>query len=145
MLLSLREAGCKRPDVPEGEIPEPREELEATTQTTYSAEEFNVLMDLAAQQYERAERWFFRYLDIFFVPMTKIVLRWVAEHSPTTRNESEAFWKAVITEPAQRDTILDVLIANGLIQETGGTISVTDVGQRFLDYMDSLAQSPSPA
>jgi uncharacterized integral membrane protein len=129
------------PEVSEEEIPAPSEDVEKTVQKTYSDQEINAVWELVAQQNDRAERWFFRYLDIFFVPLTKLVLWWFSQSTgPVTRKDYEAFWSKFISDPAQRDTIVDVLLANGLIQETFGVISVTDTGRRYLEHVDSLEQ-----
>lgn len=80
--------------------------------------------------------WFFRYLNVFLVERTKLVLAWLEEQElhPTPRAYHLA-WTPVIEDEEQRETILTVLLNFGLVAEEGGMLRLQPNGQQFLRFL----------
>lgn len=125
------------PEVPEDEIPtdEPPQE----SGPTFSKADVDNALGMAAGYYTQAVTWFHKYLDVFFVPTTKRVLRWLADYGPVTWQQFETSWMSFIPDPTQRATVLNVLFANELIQQAGDLISVTEVGRAYLGHLASVS------
>lgn len=111
--------------------------------TTFTKDDMNAVLTSAVRWYEQAETWFYRYLDIFLVPLTKGVLQWfVGRDGPTTRQQFEATWMYLVPDPEQRETMLEVLLGNGLIQDHGGLISATEGGVKYFHHLAAMGALP---
>jgi len=79
--------------------------------------------------------WRWAYLNLFFVPNTKLVLHWLYTWPRQTRANFEAAWAAYIPNPNERAAILDALLGNGMVQEPLGVLEVTPEGEAFLQHI----------
>ena len=84
--------------------------------------------------------WEFRYLNVYFVPSTQLVLNWLA--NPENRPAMEMFhanWSPVIPSADDRSAILVALQQHDLIT-VRATIEMTDKGRAYLQW-----RGPFPA
>jgi len=82
--------------------------------------------------------WKFAYLNLFFVPYTKYILLWLHSNPNQSRDAFHTNWGTTIPALTERDTILSVLITNGLVIETDSQLSVTQEGLAFLRWIGSV-------
>lgn len=101
-------------------------------------QDFKQMADIAIQ-------WKFQYLSLFFVPITKNVLLWFSKSAPQTRASYESTWSLPIPDQAQRDTILNVLLHNTMINEIDGVLRATPHGYSFLQFVGLIPPTPPPA
>lgn len=78
--------------------------------------------------------WKYSYFNQFFVQQTKNVLIWFSRSLPQTRQSYDTIWSPYIMDQNQRNTILSVLLQNGMLSENNGLIQITDEGQSFLQH-----------
>ena len=105
---------------------------------TASEEERDVYKELYDQELYNAIVWKFKYLNMFFVPNTKLILLWFAQNPFKNRNSYHTAWQTNIQSKEQREIILNVLKQNGMIKVSEGTINVTSEGYAFLEYIGFL-------
>lgn len=101
-------------------------------------QEFKQMADLAIQ-------WKFNYLNLFFVPSTKNVLHWFSNTSPQSRATYETTWSSIITDQAQREVILNVLLHYGFVTESDGLIRIAPHGYSFLQFIGMIPPTPPAA
>ena len=91
-----------------------------------------------------AVSWRWCFLDQFLVPMTKQVLRWFADNvgRPVSRSQFHSLWSPVIKDPAQRDTVLDVLVEHRLVDSQGIDLSLSTEGYNFLVWSGLVPPAP---
>jgi len=95
-----------------------------------------------AQQVSKSKYWKFSYLNLHFVHQTKNVLSWFSRSAPQTRQSYDILWTPYIFDQNQRNTILNVLLQNGMLSEVGGVIKITDEGVAFLRFIGVLPSLP---
>jgi hypothetical protein len=87
--------------------------------------------------------WKFRYLDLFFVPTTKRVLEWFTIFTDgTSKTNYHESWKSTVTDPNQRNVMLNVLLQNGLLVDDEGNIKITHVGELFVQHTKEAVTIP---
>lgn len=90
--------------------------------------------------------WKFNYLNLLFVPTTKQVLLWFSKTAtPLPRQEFHDKWKTSIFDFGQRDTILNLLVQYGMLQESGTRLSLTPEGYSFLQFIGYIPYAPVEA
>ena len=118
------------------------EDLSARAQLTEAAKQ-----DLERQYHEALVEsigWKWRYLNLFLAPITKQVLRWFADNSgrPVQRNQFHSLWVPAINDSSQRETILDVLVENQLVDARGLNLSLSTEGYRYLVWAGMIPPPP---
>lgn len=89
-----------------------------------------------------AKFWKYSYLNLLFVPQTKNVLTWFARSVPQTRQSYDTLWTPYILDQNQRNTILSVLLQNGMLLEEGGQLRISEEGYAFLQFIGSVPIAP---
>ena len=104
--------------------------------------------ELLSRQYGAAlaatSWWKFSYLNLFLVPQTKQVLMWFSQNPPQTRSTYSTLWTPFIQNEQQRTVTLDVLIQNGLLEDSEGMIRLTPEGYAFLQFVGAIPYPPAP-
>lgn len=112
------------------------------------------LLSRTTQELEATRRygflWRWNYLNLFFVPHTKVSLNFLCRFMPNgvTREYFAMFWNI---EPAwggdvEREAVLNALQTNGLVVQDGNMLKATDEALRFLEYVGfplSLGEGPA--
>ncbi|MDQ7786719.1 MAG: hypothetical protein RDU01_03850 [Thermodesulfovibrionales bacterium] len=84
---------------------------------------------------------FFVYLNQFFVPRTKALLRILAAAPSITRGTFNQYARVLGIEESNIQVTYDVLELNQCLQvDPNGLISVTEIGQRFLEFESRFNQ-----
>jgi ABC-type sugar transport system permease subunit len=108
--------------------------------TREEKEEMEKVVDLVisrlADKHREAVHWWFQYLSLFLVPITKTVLQWFAlqEVAPTKEYYNQV-WRAAIPDDNQREIIFMVLSHHRLIEAEGAVYKVSQAGNDFLDFL----------
>lgn len=96
----------------------------------------NEAIKLLSDKHREVVYWWFQYLSVFFVPYTKLVLWWFASQSVApTKEFYDEFWKMMIIDTNQRETILMVLLHHRLIKSHGHVLQITQAGLDFLSFL----------
>lgn len=82
-----------------------------------------------------SDEWKFSYLNMFYVPITKQALLCLSENPSQTKQNFHLMWQLQIPDPTQRETILNELIRYEMLQAQDNTLSVTEEGEYFLQYL----------
>ncbi len=123
-----------------------KEELEKLT------DEYNKLLEDRAQKdktiddsrafisflVQSVEKYEFLYLNLYLVPNTKFILKWIASEIRVTKNYFDATMEKLKIDNYEREAILNALLNNGLVeQEESNSIyyKITEKGQRFLKFI----------
>lgn len=109
-----------------------------------AVQEKDSIVETAIKLIEERDRdkkyWWFMYLSHFLVPNSKHVLRWFAfQPSPPTKEFYSEFWKPVIPESKERETIVMVLLHHGLIKSDGPVLNLSHDGRDFLLFIGAFA------
>lgn len=115
-----------------------------------SKEELQMIQNEYRHKVEECKLWKFQYLNLFFVQQTKNVLNWFSKSAPRTRQQYNLIWAPYIPNQEQRKVILEVLIQNGMLEESNGIIRITQEGHSFLQFTGYIPvpprqKSPNPA
>ncbi|MCL5291485.1 MAG: hypothetical protein M1548_03020 [Actinobacteria bacterium] len=101
----------------------------------------NVLQEQLEEKYREAFYWWCKYLSVFLVPTTQLVLAWFEDQSiaPTKEFYNE-FWKTFISDSKQRETMLMVLLHHQLLESDSTVIRITEAGRSFLAFTRGIGQ-----
>ena len=98
------------------------------------------------EEQQKTVFWWYKYLNLFLVLGTKLVLKWFAGlQIPPTKDLFHKFWKTYIPDKKERETILSVLLYHQLIHADGQLFSITEAGRSFLQFLDQQGLWPPPA
>jgi hypothetical protein len=119
------------------------EELEAVKLEKGTLE--TKLKDLLTEKEWEIIYWRINYLNCFLIPTTKRVLEWFTIFTAgTTRHIYHESWKGTITDPAQRDVMLRVLLQSELLVGDEGNVKITPFGEYFVKVTKGEEILPSP-
>ena len=105
-----------------------------------SVEDQKKLMDLIRAERARAAWWEYRFLNLYLVPNTQLVLDWLATlRQRATVPFYDAVWTASIPVPEERNAIIGALRSHHLIDLSGELIQVTPKGHEYREW-----RGPSP-
>lgn len=96
-------------------------------------EQIETLRAIAAQEIKIARIWQFRFFNYFFAPSTQEVLNWLIlqNHQTTTTAIYQTAWAARITQPEERDAVLQALSMYDCIRQEGPFVRVTELGNEY--------------
>jgi len=84
-------------------------------------------------------RWRFLYADIYLVLYAKYVLFWLHKSKSVNREEFDSIWQPKISDPEEREAILDALLDLEFIrEEEGDTFSITKLGSAYVNYLKEM-------
>lgn len=88
---------------------------------------------------ERAYLWEYRYLNLFLVRGSQLVLEWFANRAaPTTFPVYDTWWSSLVIEPRERMARVDALRSHYLLVEQNGLLSVSEKGCEYLTWRGPL-------
>lgn len=108
------------------------------TENKTKQQTIDALHDLVAQLANRSEFFEFKYLNGFLVLNTKIVLRDLYNIGPMSRDSfiiSMFVPASVIDKLSEQLAIHSALLVNGLIEEEGSIVKVSEKGERYLKFI----------
>jgi len=89
--------------------------------------------------YKENIRWRFLYADTYLVLYAKYVLFWLHKSKSVNREEFDNIWHPKISDPEEREAILDALLDLEFIQEEeGDTFSITELGSAYVNYLKEM-------
>lgn len=101
--------------------------------------ELEQIQEVLNAERARAYVWEYRYLNLFLVPATVLVLEWFASLTVRiTIGMYDAFWSTTVREAEQRTTILSVLESHRLVQRDGDIVAITEKGREYLEWKDRI-------
>ena len=84
-------------------------------------------------------RWRFLYADTYLVLYAKYVLFWLHKSKSINREEFDNIWQPKISDPEEREAILDALFDLEFIrEEEGDTFSITELGSAYVNYLKEM-------
>jgi hypothetical protein len=84
-------------------------------------------------------RWRFLYADTYLVLFAKYVLFWLHKSKSVNREEFDNIWRPKISDPEEREAILDALLDLEFIRgEEGDTFSITELGSAYVNYLKEM-------
>jgi len=86
-------------------------------------------------------RWRFLYADTYLVLYAKYVLFWLHKSKSVNREEFDNIWHPKISDPEEREAILDALLDLEFIREEkeeGDTFSITELGSAYVNYLKEM-------
>ena len=84
-------------------------------------------------------RWRFLYADTYLVLYAKYVLFWLHKSKSVNREEFDNIWQPKISDPEEREAILDALLDLEFIrEEEGDTFSITRLGSAYVNYLKEM-------
>lgn len=102
-------------------------------------EQTEQIVHLIQSERANAALWEYRYLNLFLVRSTQIILDWFYElQRPVGIREFDTIWNPLIPDVNQRNTILVVLENQHLIQRTGDLIQITPKGREYRHWRGAL-------
>ncbi len=123
----------EQPPAPSGGSPHILQELQITQ------EQLGTLRQVFDAERARAALWEYRYLNLFFVRGTQMVLDWLATlPNPPTLFFFDSFWMPLIPSAEERRVIINVLETHHLIQFQGELVQVTPKGKEYLQWRGPL-------
>lgn len=108
------------------------------TDNTTKQQTIDALRDLVFQLANRSELFEFKYLNNLLVLNTKIVLRDLYSIGPMSRDSfirSIFVPASVIDKFSEQLAIHSALLVNGLIEEEGSIVKVSEKGERYLKFI----------
>lgn len=100
-----------------------------------------LLQKLMAER-ERAYLWEYRYLNLFLVRGTQLVLDWFAGRAgPTTFAVYDNWWSSIVVDPQERFARVGVLKSHYLLIESNGLLTVSEKGREYLEWRGALPSS----
>jgi len=84
-------------------------------------------------------KWRFLYADTYLVLYAKYVLFWIHKSKSVNREEFDNIWQPKISDPEEREAILDALLDLEFIREEEGyTFSITELGSAYVNYLKEM-------
>jgi len=84
-------------------------------------------------------RWRFLYADTYLVLYAKYVLFWLHKSKSVNREEFDNIWQSKISNPEEREAILDALLDLEFIrEEEGDTFSITELGSAYVNCLKEI-------
>ena len=84
-------------------------------------------------------KWRFLYADTYLVLYAKYVLFWLHKSKSVSREEYDNIWQPKISDPEEREAILDALLDLEFIrEEEGDTFSITELGSAYVKYLKEM-------
>jgi len=84
-------------------------------------------------------KWRFFYADTYLVLYAKYVLFWLYKSKPVNREEFDNIWQIKISDPEEREAILDALLDSEFIREEEvDTFSITELGSAYVNYLKEM-------
>ena len=128
--------------------PAKREELlrtlgELRAQREWTETERREILAAYQKAVEDIQLWKFNFLNLFYIPRTKDVLRWLRSFPGQTRQSYNTAWESYIPDLTQRGIILDVLFFHSMAREGDGVIRVTAEGEKFLTWFSLYGTPPA--
>lgn len=91
--------------------------------------------------------WEYRYLNMFLVHRTQVVLNWLIDRQNKGQTTSIGYYDAELTarvvSPGERAAVLKALEAHALVVVNGGLLAVTDKGLDYAHWRGPLPQLPA--
>jgi len=84
-------------------------------------------------------RWRFLYADTYLVLFAKYILFWLHKSKSVNREEFDNIWQPKISDPEEREAILDALLDLEFIrEEEWDTFSITELGSAYVNYLKEM-------
>jgi len=86
-------------------------------------------------------KWRFLYADTYLVLYAKYVLFWFHKSKSVNREEFDNIWQPKISDPEEREAILDALFDLEFIrreEEGEDTFSITELGSAYVNYLKEM-------
>jgi len=84
-------------------------------------------------------KWRFLYADTYLVLYAKYVLFWLHKSKSVNREEFDNIWHPKISDPEEREAILDALLDLEFIrEEEGDTFFITELGSAYVNYLKEM-------
>ena len=84
-------------------------------------------------------KWRFLYANTYLVLYAKYVLFWLHKTKSVNREEYDNIWQPKISDPEEREAILDALLDLEFIrEEEGDTFSITELGSAYVNYLKEM-------
>ena len=85
----------------------------------------------------RSEFFEFSYLNYFYVPKTKQILKWLSLSTNATKKMYHILWDNI--NAVERDIIFSVLLNYGMVtyDPSNDSLNITDKGRRFIKFISS--------
>jgi len=85
-------------------------------------------------------KWRFLYADTYLVLYAKYVLFWLHKSKSVNREEFDKIWQSKISDPDEREAILNALLNLGFIreEEEEDTFSITELGSAYVNYLKEM-------
>jgi len=84
-------------------------------------------------------KWRFLFADIYLILYAKYVLFWLHKSKSVNREEFDNIWQPKISDPEEREAILDALLDSEFIrEEEGDTFSITRLGSAYVNYLKEM-------
>ena len=86
-------------------------------------------------------KWRFLYADTYLVLYAKYVLFWLHKSKSVNREEFDNIWHPKISDPEEREAILDALLDLEFIrgvEEEEDTFSITELGSAYVNYLKEM-------
>jgi hypothetical protein len=83
-------------------------------------------------------KWRFLYANTYLVLYAKYVLFWLHKSKSVNREEFDNIWQPKISDPEEREAILDALIDLEFIREEEDTLTVSELGSAYVNYLKEV-------
>jgi hypothetical protein len=83
-------------------------------------------------------KWRFLYADSYLVLYAKYVLFWLYKSKSVNREEFDDIWKSKISDAEEREAILNALLDLEFVWEEKDTLSITELGSAYVDYLKEI-------
>ena len=84
-------------------------------------------------------KWRFLYADTYLVLYAKYVLFWFYKSKSAKREEFDNIWQSKISDPEERETIVNALLNLGFIrEEEEDTLTVSELGSAYVNYLKEM-------
>ena len=83
-------------------------------------------------------KWRFLYANTYLVLYAKYVLFWLHKSKSVNREEFDNIWQPKISDPEEREAILDALIDLEFIREEEDTLTVSELGSAYVNYLKEM-------
>lgn len=83
-------------------------------------------------------KWRFLYADFYLVLYAKYVLFWLYKSKSVNREEFDDIWKSKISDSKEREAILNALLDLEFVWEEEDTLSITELGSTYVDYLKEV-------
>jgi len=88
---------------------------------------------------EESIKWRFLYADTYLVLYAKYVLFWIRKSKSVNREEYDNIWQPKISDPEEREAILDALLDLEFIrEEERDTFFITELGSAYVNYLKEM-------